>query len=124
MRPWRAQAVAPEPDEVVDLVRSAQGGDRDAFAELYRRHTRAVHGILLARVAAIDVDDLVQDVFMQAMQRLTTLNDPCAFPGWLAAIARNRAADHWRRRGPLHVQLPEPLFNAARDRQVTLAGAT
>jgi RNA polymerase sigma-70 factor (ECF subfamily) len=110
----RVQDAEPEPDDVVRLVRAAQGGDRAAFAELYRRHTRAIHGILLARVAATDVDDLVQDVFMQAMQRLTTLHDPCAFAGWLSAIARNRAADHWRRR-PMHVELP------SRDRTEALA---
>ena len=92
----------PEPDEVGDLVRLAQEGDRAAFAELYRRHTRAVHGILLSRVSATDVDDLVQDVFIQAMERITTLHDPQAFGAWLAAIARNRAVDHWRRR-PVHV---------------------
>ena len=110
----------PEPDEIADLVRSAQEGDRAAFAELYRRHTRAIHGILLARVAPADVDDLVQDVFMQAMQRLQTLHEPCAFPAWLAAIARNRAVDHWRRR-PLHVELPEHLSTPARDRTEALA---
>jgi RNA polymerase sigma-70 factor (ECF subfamily) len=120
MRPMTAQALEPEPDELAGLVRAAQQGDRAAFAELYRRHTRAVHGILLARVAAVDVDDLVQDVFMQAMQRLASLHDPCAFPGWLAAIARNRAADHWRRR-PVLVELPDQLSTPARDRTEALA---
>jgi len=119
MQAIRVQDDEPEPDGVVRLVQAAQQGDRAAFAELYRRHTRAVHGILLARVAATDVDDLVQDVFMQAMQRLTTLHDPCAFAAWLAAIARNRAADHWRRR-PMHVELPDHLSTPARDRTAAL----
>ena len=110
----------PEPDEVGDLVRLAQEGDRAAFAELYRRHTRAVHGILLSRVSATDVDDLVQDVFIQAMERITTLHDPQAFGAWLAAIARNRAVDHWRRR-PVHVELPDSLSTPARDRTEALA---
>ena len=56
-----------------------------------------VHGVLLARVPRADVDDLVQDVFLQAMRRLASLRNPEAFGGWLAAIARNRARDHWRR---------------------------
>ena len=110
----------PEPDEIVGLVRAAQAGDRAAFAELYRRHTRAIHGIVLARVAATDVDDLVQDVFMQAMQRLASLHDPFAFAAWLAAIARNRAADHWRRR-PALVELPDQLASPSRDRTEALA---
>jgi RNA polymerase sigma-70 factor, ECF subfamily len=123
MRPWRAQPAEPEPDGVVCLVRSAQDGDRAAFAELYRRHARAVHGILLSRVAAIDVEDLVQDVFMQAMERLSSLHDPTAFGAWLAAIARNRAAAHWRRR-PVHVELPDHLAIQPRDRTEALAALT
>jgi len=122
MLPLRAEFAEPEPDEVVGLVRSAQGGDRAAFAELYRRHARAVHGILLSRVAAVDVEDLVQDVFMQAMERLGSLLDPAAFAAWLAAIARNRAADHWRRR-VVHVELPDQLAGPGetRDRTEALA---
>jgi RNA polymerase sigma-70 factor (ECF subfamily) len=116
----RVEDVAPEPDDIDRLVRAAQAGDRVAFAELYRRHTRAIHGILLARVSATDVDDLVQDVFMQAMERLSSLHDPFAFPAWLAAIARNRAADHWRRR-PALVGLPDQLPSPTGDRTEALA---
>ena len=119
MRAIRVQDDEPEPDGVVCLVQAAQQGDRAAFAELYRRHTRAVHGVLLARVAATDVDDLVQDVFMQAMQRLTTLHDPCAFAAWLAAIARNRATDHLRRT-PVTTELPESLATTDVDRTEAL----
>ena len=59
-----------------------------------------VHGILLARVPFSDVDDLVQDVFLQALPRLTTLREVSRFPGWLASIARNRATDFHRRTKP------------------------
>jgi RNA polymerase sigma-70 factor, ECF subfamily len=83
------------PDDA--LVRSAQSGDRSAFGLLYARYARMVHGILLSRVPLADVDDLVQDVFLQAMPRLHTLRDVSRFPGWLAAIARNRAIDFHRR---------------------------
>jgi RNA polymerase sigma-70 factor (ECF subfamily) len=83
-------------DDVAELVEAARGGDRVAFGELYVRFARMVHGILLARGPGPDVDDLVQDVFVIAMQRLRTLRDAKAFGGWIAAIARNRAADQWR----------------------------
>jgi len=84
-------------DDIAPLVEAARAGDRSAFGELYTRFARMVHGILLARGARWDVDDLVQDVFMIAMQRIATLRDSGAFGGWLAAIARNRATDHFRR---------------------------
>ena len=78
------------------LVRAAQKGDRSAYGHLYSRYARMVHGILLARIAPPYVEDLVQDVFLQALPKLPSLRDPDYFPGWLAAIARNRAADFHR----------------------------
>lgn len=90
------------------LVAAAQGGDRLALEELYGRFARAVHGIVLSRVPRAEVEDLVQDVFVIAMQRLGTLRDPQAFGGWLAAIARNRAADYLRR-APRTQELPGDL---------------
>ena len=84
-----------------DLVRAAQGGDRAAFGLLYERYGPMVHGVLLARVPWEDADDLLQDVFVTALERLRTLRDAGAFGGWLAAIARNRATDHHRRKVPV-----------------------
>ena len=102
-----APAAERRPEEL-RLVDAAQQGDRSAFAELYAAYTRMVHGILLSRVPRGDVDDLAQDVFLQAMQRLRSLRDAAAFGGWLAAIARHRAADHIRRAPPL-TELPDDL---------------
>jgi Sigma-70 region 2 len=82
------------------LVRAAQQGDRAAFGALYLRYARMVHGILLCRVPRFAVEDLVQDVFLQALPRLALLRDISRFPGWLAAIARNRAMDFHRQSHP------------------------
>jgi RNA polymerase sigma-70 factor, ECF subfamily len=97
------------PDDA--LVRAAQGGDRAAFGELYRRYARMVHGILLARVPRPAAEDLLQDVFLQALPRLASLRDRSRFGGWLAAIARNRATDFYRQICPT-VELEE---NSADD---------
>jgi len=83
-------------DEVRALVAAARAGDQPAFERLYGRFGRMVHGILLARVPHGQVDDLVQDVFLAAWQRLDSLRDHAAFGGWLAMIARNRATDFHR----------------------------
>jgi RNA polymerase sigma-70 factor, ECF subfamily len=82
------------------LVRAAQNGDRSAFGALYQRYVRMVHGILLARVPRAAAEDLVQDVFLQALPRLSSLRDATRFGGWLAVIARNRANDYYRQKGP------------------------
>jgi RNA polymerase sigma-70 factor (ECF subfamily) len=59
-----------------------------------------VHGVVLARVPHRDADDIVHDVFLAAFERLASLRDPGAFGAWLAAIARNRAADYHRSTPP------------------------
>jgi len=94
------------------LVVQASAGDESAFARLYERYARMVHGILLARVGRADAEDLVQEVFFAAWHRLKALRDPAAFGGWLATIARNRATDH-HRRGNDYEELPAHL--EARD---------
>jgi len=105
------------PDDA--LVRAAQRGDRSAFGLLYARYARMVHGILLSRVPHPDVDDLAQDVFLQALPRLGFLREVSKFPGWLAAIARNRATDFHRRAKPHDVL--EDEFAPAQSEQPHLS---
>ena len=107
-------------DAQVQLVVAAQRGDRAAFGQLYGAYSRMVHGVLLSRIPFADVDDLVQEVFMLAMQRLTALRDPNAFGGWLASIARSRAIDHLRRL-PRTSELPDDLQSHDPDRSEAMA---
>ena len=72
------------------LARAAQDGDKTAFGALYERYACVIHGLLLSRVPRGDVDDLVQDVFLTAWNRLAGLREPAAFGGWLATIAQPR----------------------------------
>jgi len=84
------------PHDIASGVAAAAAGDRAAFGDLYQRYARMVHGILLAAVPPQEAEDLVQDVFTIALDRLGELREPGAFGPWLAAIARNRGADHHR----------------------------
>jgi RNA polymerase sigma-70 factor (ECF subfamily) len=95
-------------DDVRTLVELAKSRDQVAFSELYRRFSRAVHGVLLARLSRSDAEDLVQDSFLIAWQRIGELRDPGAFGGWMLAIARRLAIDH-ARRSPQVVELPASL---------------
>ena len=96
----------PASTEIARLVRAAQAGDHAAFTQLYRQFSRMVHGIALSRVDRSDVEDVVQDVFVMAFERLTDLREPAAFGGWLATMARRRAVDEYRR-----VPRTEPLVD-------------
>jgi RNA polymerase sigma-70 factor (ECF subfamily) len=74
------------------LVARARSGDRDAFERLVRRHLRVAHAVAPRHVAnAADADDVVQDAFLKALQRLEDCRDPEHFRAWLLTIVRNRA---------------------------------
>lgn len=88
-----SRSVEPAPDPAA--VRACSG-DRDAFAELYRRHASAVHAVLLSIVGVQEAQDLVQDVFTTALRTLDTLRDPARVGPWLHTIARNRGRDALR----------------------------
>lgn len=86
----------PDGDEV--LVRRAQGGDAEAFGELYRRYAASLVGYLVAVLSRrqasqagvwSDAEDLVQDAFRTAWRKLPSLRSPSCFPSWLRSIARN-----------------------------------
>jgi len=98
-QPVREQ-FAPNLLEDTTLVSAARDGDRAAFGRLYDRYARMVHGVLLAKVPLGEVEDLVQDVFVLALRRLSTLREIGSFGAWLAAIARNLAKDYHRRAAP------------------------
>lgn len=93
-------AVGVEARSVGDLVLAARSGERSAFATLYDRFHRMVHGVVLARVRTHEAEDLVQDVFVTALRELTSLDEPARFGGWLATIARRRALDRVRKGSP------------------------
>jgi RNA polymerase sigma-70 factor, ECF subfamily len=103
IRNCRAVTPTAVPERAGDaaLVAAARSGDRAAFGELYARYARMVHGILLAKVPATEIDDLVQDVFLKALPRLGSLRDASRFGPWLAAITRNCANDFYRQTGPV-----------------------
>jgi len=106
-----------EGDELPVVVLAARRGDRRAFAELYRRFHRAVHGVILARTSYRDAADLTQDTFATALERLPQLAEPAAFPGWIMTIARNRAVDHLRGKRPSD-ELPDIPVEASRAAEV------
>ncbi len=108
------RALAPTSDAV--LVASAKSGDRAAFATLFRRLRPLVHGIALARGPVQDAEDIVQEVFAVALERLAGLGDDAAVSAWIAAITRNLIVDRRRRSRPTSGEVDDlPDGRAASD---------
>jgi len=84
-----------------ELVSRCRGGDEDAWAELVERYARYVYAIAarVYRLGPEDAEDVFQEVFSRAFERLDTLRDDQALRPWLAQTTRNCAVDTLRRSG-------------------------
>lgn len=85
------------------LVVAARAGEAWAQEALFRRYSRMVNGLafrILGRDA--DVDDLVQDSFLEALRGLDRLDNPQAFASWLGSIVVRTAGKRLRRRSLLN----------------------
>lgn len=104
----RATAVEPvtaETDERA-LVASVLRRDRKAAARLVAAHIDAVYGYARSRLAprADLVDDIVQDVFLAALNGLAAFQAQSSLRTWLLGIARHKIEDVYRQR--LRASLP------------------
>ena len=93
----KAENTGPTDEQLMVLV---QQSDEAALATLYRRHT-AILRTVIARVVHIDadVDDLLQEVFLEIWKRCQTYEEHKGkVLGWMITMARRRAIDRVRRR--------------------------
>ncbi|MGY1603700.1 RNA polymerase sigma factor [Geodermatophilus sp. SYSU D00815] len=68
-----------------DLFLSARFGERLAWDALVERLAPLLWSICRRyRLPDADADDVAQSVWLKLLERLTTINDPAALPGWLA----------------------------------------
>lgn len=110
-----------EETRVADLVLAAQAGDHDAFATLMERYERTVFSAALARLRDYtEAQELCQEVFVQAFQKLHQLREPQAFGGWLRSITARMAINRVVRRPPDLATEPEALAAVCVNRMTPL----
>src|SRR5277367_1122120 len=81
-------------DNDSQLVARAQGGDQDAFAELFRRHGELVFRLalsILGRGYTSEAQDVVQEVFLKVHHALASFRGEGEVGSWIYRIAFNRA---------------------------------
>ena len=80
-----------------ELIQAVIAGEKTAFAELYDRYGPLVRAICYDTTRNLtDAQDLAQDVFMRAYEKLGRLRDRDRFGKWVVGIARFRCKE-WRR---------------------------
>src|SRR6185503_898801 len=81
------------------LVLAARAGEEWAKEALFRRYARLALGLAYRILPSdADIDDLVQDSFLYAFERLGGLSNPQAFHAWLSSIVVRTAGKRLRRR--------------------------
>jgi RNA polymerase sigma-70 factor (ECF subfamily) len=81
------------------LAAKAREGDATAMEELYLRYRQPVFRIVYRSTRNIDeAEDIVQDVFLKAFERLHTFREQSRFSTWLMRIALNLCTDRARMR--------------------------
>jgi len=82
----------------VELATLAAAGDRPAFGELVRRHGSAVRGLLRRMGAEPSLaDDIAQDAFLAAFERVAEFRGEGAFSAWVRKIAARLYIRRWRK---------------------------
>ncbi len=81
------------------LVLAVFAGDKAAYAKLYDRYAPLVRAVCYDMTGNLaDAQDLAQDVFMRAYEKLDYLREPARFGNWLVGIARLRCKEWQRQR--------------------------
>src|SRR5215475_459888 len=74
--------------DVVDAALAASG-DAHAYERLYRNHVARIHSLARRMINPDVADEVTQDVFVRAWEKLGTFRGEAAFGTWLHRLAIN-----------------------------------
>lgn len=91
------------------LADASISGDTQAFESLYTHYFPKVRGFCLRKLGNADLaEDIAQEAFARAFERITDFGGPRHFGGWVGTIAANLCTDHLRRKKNMPVPLEDP----------------
>ena len=87
-----------EREDDVQLIHKILSGNDAAFGTLVEKYQKSVHALVWQKIGDYhDAEDIMQDAFLQAYKKLSTLKNPNQFAAWLYVIA-NRLCIDWIRK--------------------------
>ena len=103
------------------LIQRVLSGDDTAFSVLVKKYQKSVHALAWRKIGDFHIaEDITQDTFLQAYQKLSTLKKPQRFASWLYVIAANYCK-MWLRQKRLSTQSLENTSSAQLEK-VTYSG--
>jgi RNA polymerase sigma-70 factor, ECF subfamily len=82
-------SAAADPARDREDVSLAAAGDTAAFERVYRRHAARIHSLCRRMLSPEEADDVMQDVFIRAWEKLSLFRGDAAFGTWLHRLAIN-----------------------------------
>ena len=96
----------------VELVHRILDGDDSAFSELVKKYQKPVHALVWRKIGDFHIaEEITQDTFLKAYQKLPTLKKPQRFTSWLYVIAANNCK-MWLRKKRLQTESIEETDSA------------
>lgn len=101
-----------------DIIRRAQEGDADAFAELFNRHKGRVYALCLRMTKnTSEAEDLTQDAFMHVFRKLGAFRLDSALSTWLYRVTVNTVLMHFRKKSLKQVSAERPYISRSGEEQ-------
>ena len=102
-------------NEDAQLVNRCLSGDENAFTVLVKKHQKNIHALTWRKVGDFHIaEELTQDTFLKAYEKLATLKNPNQFAGWLYVIA-DRLCIAWHRKQKPRMESLETTSEAEID---------
>lgn len=99
-----------------DVIQRARSGDAAAFRELYAQHHRQVARQLTFLVPRADLEDVLQDVFIEVFRSIRRFEGKSAFTTWLYRVTVHVAMKARRKHTRSRLDVVEELPEAADER--------
>ncbi len=97
-----------ERDDDVQLIRKILSGDDAAFSILVEKYQESIHALAWRKIRDFHhAEEIMQDTFLKAYNKLPTLKNPNQFAGWLHVIAKRLCIDWVRKQKPVMQSLEE-----------------
>ena len=97
----------------VQLIHNILSGDDEAFSTLVQRYQKSVHALAWRKIGDFHyAEEITQDTFLQAYEKLPTLKNRNQFAGWLYVITNNLCTDWLRKKRPVMQSLGDASVKA------------
>lgn len=102
--------------EDYELVKQAKNGEQKAFTELMQRYRKPIRHMMYRMIKnREDADDLTQEAFTKAFNKIETYNPKFAFSTWLFRVASNNCIDFIRKKKLILLSIDDTIIDDDSD---------